>query len=827
VATPTSENIHLIGRIRQVRVHPDLLASAILLASTLLFFAPYLFGNDSMLPYNLMHRIAPWSVLEQTTVETNMPSDAIILHMPWRTLYREALLRGEMPFWNPYNFSGIPFLANLQSTVLYPANLFFLLGSLSTGFLLFSLFHTFFTGLGAYFLLRQFDLARPAALSGAVAWMFSGMLIFWMMWVSIPATLSWFPWLLLCGERIVTYGRWRDLGFMAITTGLFFLAGHIQFAYYGFLCLASLVAWQLLWSKLAWSERLQRAGFVGLGLSLGFLIALCQIMPTLELVSHNTRSGSTINSLMNSSIPLKQIITVLLPEAYGNGVVFWGKGNSTEFTGYVGLMSTMLASCAVFHPRIKEQKLIWLWLAVALISLHIAHQGSLNYLLAYLPGYTSFRGIQRLLVIWNLAVALLAAWGVEALWLAQGWRKRLLLGGFASLLALATISVLSGANELIEWLLAFSEAPNRELSEPVLRTNLQITLWIGIVGCLIALGLTRLAQIKPKSTKQLVLLLPTLLIFYDGLQLSRAHVPQVDKRFSQIETSGIAWLQEHREEGRIARFGDGILNSPLPANSNILFGLEDINGSDSFTLDRYNKLIGLIDPERYQASAHSNSLGNFRKPEVLQSPLLSLIGTRFLLTPQEITGLSEPWNLVYNGPDMLIYRNEQTLPLAFVVGDLRYARSDQEAEAMLQAPDFDPSRQAVVQEALDTQFDPAARAEVEIVERSLNRLELRLNVQAQAGKYALLLIRQNNYPGWEATVDGQQRAIITSDLSFQGIMVGAGDEQVVLQFRPRHFYLYLCVSLGALLVSLGFIGLRPRLQTKTLQPAKQRSMPYN
>lgn len=827
MSSSTSVTINRIGRVRHVLAQPDILASAFLLVTTLLFFAPYLFGNDSMLPYNLMHRIAPWSVLEQTSVETNMPSDTIILHMPWRSFYREALLNGEFPFWNPYNFSGIPFLANLQSMVLYPGNLFFLTEDLSSGFLLFALFHSFFTGLGAYFLLREFELSWPAALSGAVAWMFSGVLIFWMLWVSIPATLSWFPWLLLCGERLVKYGRWRDLGFMALSTGLFFLAGHIQFAYYGFLCLGGLVTWQLFWSELAWPKRLQRAGLVALGLGLGVLIALCQILPTLELVSHNTRSGSDVNTLINASIPLKQIITILLPEAFGNGVVFWGKGNATEFTGYVGLMSTMLAACALFHPRIKEQKLIWFWLAIALLSLHIAHQGCLNYLLAYLPGYTSFRGAQRLLVCWNLAVALLAAWGFEALWLAQGWRKPLLIGLFAALLAFATISVLGGANGLVEWLLAFGEAPNRAENEPVLRANLQVTLWICIIGSLIALGLTSLKLKEPRPGLQLILLLPALLIFYDGLQLSRAHVPQVDKRFSQIETAGIAWLQEHREEGRITRFGEGILNSPLPANSNMLFGLEDINGSDAFTLDRYNRLVGLIDPERYQAAVHSNSLGNFRKPELLGSPLLNLIGARFLLTSQEVAGLSEAWNLVYNGPDMRIYQNEQSLPLAFVVGDVRYAASLEEAQQLISAPDFDPSRQAIVETALDKQFDQHVQADVEVLARSLNRLELKLNVQAQVGKYGLLLIRQNAYPGWEATVDGQKRTIITSDLSFQGIPVAAGEERVVLQFRPRHFYLYLCVSLGTLLVSLGLIVVRPRLQTDKLQPAKQRSMPYN
>ena len=52
--------------------------------------------------------------------------DPLQQYWPWRRFACRWLLRGEVPLWNPHSFSGYPFLANLQSAILYPPNLIFL-----------------------------------------------------------------------------------------------------------------------------------------------------------------------------------------------------------------------------------------------------------------------------------------------------------------------------------------------------------------------------------------------------------------------------------------------------------------------------------------------------------------------------------------------------------------------------------------------------------------------------------------------------------------------------------------------------------------------------
>ena len=51
----------------------------------------------------------------------------------------QRLFSGQLPLWNPYTFSGHPFLADVQSAIFYPISLITLLLSLSQGFFLFAL----------------------------------------------------------------------------------------------------------------------------------------------------------------------------------------------------------------------------------------------------------------------------------------------------------------------------------------------------------------------------------------------------------------------------------------------------------------------------------------------------------------------------------------------------------------------------------------------------------------------------------------------------------------------------------------------------------------
>ncbi len=50
--------------------------------------------------------------------------DVITEIYPWKYFSIEQIKNGQLPFWNPHNFSGNPQMANFQTAIFYPLNLF-------------------------------------------------------------------------------------------------------------------------------------------------------------------------------------------------------------------------------------------------------------------------------------------------------------------------------------------------------------------------------------------------------------------------------------------------------------------------------------------------------------------------------------------------------------------------------------------------------------------------------------------------------------------------------------------------------------------------------
>src|SRR5258706_4505403 len=71
---------------------------------------------------------------------------------PLAHFQRECFWRGELPFWDPYNNCGAPFLAQWNTMPLYPPALVYLLFPLSWSLSFFCLLHLFWAGLGMYLL---------------------------------------------------------------------------------------------------------------------------------------------------------------------------------------------------------------------------------------------------------------------------------------------------------------------------------------------------------------------------------------------------------------------------------------------------------------------------------------------------------------------------------------------------------------------------------------------------------------------------------------------------------------------------------------------------
>ena len=88
-----------------------------------------IFQGLIVLPLDLLiSQYSPWYSPGTILLKNPYMQDSIIQMFPWRHLIYESLTKGIIPFWNPYQFMGAPFIASLKPLLLYPTNLFFIFG---------------------------------------------------------------------------------------------------------------------------------------------------------------------------------------------------------------------------------------------------------------------------------------------------------------------------------------------------------------------------------------------------------------------------------------------------------------------------------------------------------------------------------------------------------------------------------------------------------------------------------------------------------------------------------------------------------------------------
>src|SRR6266508_2871476 len=104
---------------------------------------------------------------------------------------QQSFRGGEIPLWNPYNFGGLPFLAQWNTLAVYPLSLIYILLPLPWSLNLFNILHVYLGGLGMFCLARGWLKDGRAASVAGVGYAFGGVLVSALMWPNNIAALGW------------------------------------------------------------------------------------------------------------------------------------------------------------------------------------------------------------------------------------------------------------------------------------------------------------------------------------------------------------------------------------------------------------------------------------------------------------------------------------------------------------------------------------------------------------------------------------------------------------------------------------------------------------
>ena len=154
------------------------------------------------------------------------------LFYPYAVFFKNCLRGGEFPFWNPYIYTGVPFLANMQSAVLYPFTYVYLIFDFARGLGVLIFIHTTLGGIFMYLLSRDEDVSRIGSLLAGTLFAFSGFMTGHAAYPSHFQSAAWAPLVVLLVKKTQRGDPDRWFALAATAFALQILAGHPQFVFY-------------------------------------------------------------------------------------------------------------------------------------------------------------------------------------------------------------------------------------------------------------------------------------------------------------------------------------------------------------------------------------------------------------------------------------------------------------------------------------------------------------------------------------------------------------------------------------------------------------------
>ena len=707
-----------------------------------------------------------------------------------------SLRAGVIPLWNPHLYSGAPFVADNQSGVFYPINLlaFALFGEPSYGVMEgLAVFHIWLAGAGLFALARGLGLRRPAALLGGMAFALSDLFVTHIGNLNLNATAAWLPLLLLLAHRGLTGGGPGWAAGAGVVLAVAALAGHGQMLLFLALALVLYFVYRLVvdWHR-GWRHAGRTLGLAALIVAVGVGGAALMLLPAREMAAHTGRGHLPYEEATRYSLPPRALIGLLAPGFYGRGPAgFWGDWERVE-VGYAGVATLVLAVVGIganIEYRISRLKphVSRLTFGVSRFTSHVSRLKGfpitffillmvLGLLLAlgcyaplygllyrYAPTFDQVRAPARLILLADLGLAVLAAYGLDHL--LRGGVGRCAETRFSGK-NLVSVPVWVGLGALAAGgILLVVGLPQARVVVPPDRVP-QVTASVVIAAVLLGLSglLVWLARWRRWAGWLLLLLLAADLVGLGSMLEAEPNDPTLGFGHDDVVT----FLRRDPDLFRI----EGATGAWQP-DAALVHGLHDIGGV-------YNPL-GLAPYQAYRWAVGERG-----------GPLYNLLGVKYVLAGKGKPPGDERLEPVYTAnPEIDVYLNTAALPRALLVYRSQVVADHTAAWQAIHAPEFDPTQTVVLEQGEPLAADPGdGERHISFTRYGLNEIELA--VRTPVGGY--LVLSDVYYPGWLATVDGAPAEVLRADYAFRTILLPPGEHVVRMEFAPWTWRVGLAVS---------------------------------
>ncbi len=303
---------------------------------------------------------------------------------------------------------GETFIGNPLSTLLYPANIIFLILPVGIGSVLYYALHLILAAIATFLLAKSFNLSETTAFSVALFYTFSNKLLLHISagHITMLASFALFPVFFLGIRRLLLRPNFKYL-LISSLSACFMLMTYTTVFYYALIFILFYIAYFTINSRLNISQFKKILFWISSSLILTFLFSAIYLIPQIEFASLSARS---ILTLQDVAVPVWNIKYFLSSLFFP---FFYIKHLDHEAFLYLGFVPLVLAIRGYLRLRISAK--IILAIIGLLTLLFVSGLSTPIFKIAYdfLPLLKYSRVTTRLWFVVTLVVALLAGCGLE------------------------------------------------------------------------------------------------------------------------------------------------------------------------------------------------------------------------------------------------------------------------------------------------------------------------------------------------------------------------------------------------------------------------------
>lgn len=753
--------------------------AAVMAALILMLHAPVFTQGALITPAGMHYAQWPWKA-QASQVMTQEPllqenhtlSDLLFQVYPWQRYITRSLQSGEVPLWNPYSYTGVPFLANAQSAVFYPLHWPAFIYPTMRVFTMALILKILLAGLFMTVFLRGIGCSTVPCVVGAVSFALCGFMTSWLGYAHTNAAI-FLPLLMHAARLIAVSPGSGPFLIMAFAMAAQFLGGHPETSLHMAAAASLCFVWHLPASR---RPRLAFILFIS-GAVAGLLMAAVQLLPFLQYLSESAalEQRRTLTG-MDPSLPIQALITMLLPAHFGRPWDFSYHGPAAwqAVAAYSGAGVLLLAIVSLAWWREVR-----LYLCLLLGSMTIVYGPDwVRAGIRWIP-VVGISSNNRLILIVGFSLAVLAAISLQRILTipeASRSRRSLMLILGLGALALSVAAVHFGGDEPAELRLALAM----------------------IIGTAL---LTTLAITRPARARLYLAGLIAVTMTDMGLSAFRFN-PHADPDLLFPPTKLTDFLRADSVSDPVRGGRMLTIGWMMRPETQLVYGLASIEGYDAMEFARYRHLL-----DRAGVAA-IHETGDV--PEAAR-PLLNLTGARYFVTPPGGVVSGEQMRLAYDGEDGRVFVNEQARPRVYFAAGWSALPVKEQLDALAGGQSGSAGKVVLDEGAI---LDMPVQGEqtgpspgITLARNAPGSLVIKVAGNEQPG---VLVVTDAWHSGWRATVNGEQAQILRANHCFMAVPIPAGHAEVTLSYRPGAFTLGAWISifslLGAVAIGLARLG---------------------